>query len=94
MASSLQAIALVYQRLWEVILNKLGNAPLRNRAKRLMREAAGAMKAPWPGFDIVFIAKERIKEAGLTDIVSDMGKVKGKLIKTAQKRHKTPDEAK
>lgn len=36
---------------------KLGNAVVRNRAKRLLRVAARRMGAPWPGFDVAMIAR-------------------------------------
>ena len=36
---------------------KHGGAVWRNRAKRRMRAVAHEMGAPWPGYDVVFIAK-------------------------------------
>lgn len=36
---------------------KLGNAPLRNRSKRVLRATAAALGAPWAGHDVVLIAR-------------------------------------
>ena len=36
---------------------KLGNAPLRNRSKRVLRATAASMGAPWAGHDVVLIAR-------------------------------------
>ncbi len=58
---------------------KLGNAPKRNRAKRLMREAARIEQAPWQGYDTIFIAKERIKNSNLEKIIKDIHTVKSEL---------------
>lgn len=42
---------------------RLGNAPFRNRCKRVMREAARACGAPWEGHDVVFVAKRGVAHA-------------------------------
>lgn len=36
---------------------KLGNAVFRNRCKRVMREMVRNSSGPWPGYDVVFIAR-------------------------------------
>jgi ribonuclease P protein component len=36
---------------------KIGNAVIRNRCKRLMREAVRRARGPWPGRDVAFIAR-------------------------------------
>lgn len=36
---------------------KIGNAVKRNRAKRVLREAARACGGPWEGHDVVLIAR-------------------------------------
>ena len=36
---------------------KLGAAVLRNRSRRVMRETARRAAAPWPGSDVVLIAR-------------------------------------
>ena len=39
---------------------KLGSAPLRNRCKRVMRSVASELGAPWPGYDVVFVARRKV----------------------------------
>jgi ribonuclease P protein component len=36
---------------------KIGNAVVRNRAKRVLREGMTRAGGPWPGHDVVLIAK-------------------------------------
>lgn len=36
---------------------RLGGAVLRNRSKRVLREAARRASAPWPGWDVALIAR-------------------------------------
>ncbi|MHB1340676.1 MAG: ribonuclease P protein component [Coriobacteriia bacterium] len=36
---------------------KLGGAVVRNRAKRVMRATCRRVGGPWPGMDVVFIAR-------------------------------------
>lgn len=42
---------------------KLGNAVLRNRCKRVMREAVRRAGGPWCGYDVGIMARRRISEA-------------------------------
>jgi ribonuclease P protein component len=51
---------------------RLGTAPQRNRAKRLMRHAAFLMEAPWSGYDVVFIAREKTTSARLDEVVKEL----------------------
>jgi ribonuclease P protein component len=51
---------------------RLGTAPRRNRAKRLMREAARRQKAPWQNLDVVFIARDATVDATLDVVLEDM----------------------
>ena len=37
---------------------KLGGAVLRNRCRRVLREAVRRAKGPWPSWDVVLIARE------------------------------------
>lgn len=39
---------------------KLGNAPLRNRCKRVMRQVARDLGCPWQGYDVAFIARRKV----------------------------------
>lgn len=42
---------------------KLGTAVLRNRSKRVLREAVRRVGGPWPGYDVVLIARPRTAAA-------------------------------
>lgn len=61
-------------RLGFTATKKLGNAVVRNRAKRRMREAARLELSanPAPGHDIVLVAREPIREAGFAAIRADL----------------------
>lgn len=39
---------------------KLGDAPMRNRCKRVMRQVARELGCPWPGYDVAFIARRKV----------------------------------
>jgi ribonuclease P protein component len=41
---------------------KLGNAVIRNRSKRVLREAARRCRGPWPEHDILLIARPGTRE--------------------------------
>lgn len=49
---------------------RLGGAVVRNRSKRVMREAARRQGGPWAGRDIVLIAREGTAQAKATDLDS------------------------
>jgi ribonuclease P protein component len=63
---------------------RLGNAPKRNRAKRLMREAARVVEMPQRGFDVVFIARERTTKNSLEAITDDMRRLLRRLMSAHQ----------
>ena len=42
---------------------RLGNAVLRNRSKRKLREAARACALPLPGYDVILFATDRTRDA-------------------------------
>ena len=42
---------------------KLGNAVIRNRSKRVLRESARRCLGPWSGYDILLIARSGTREA-------------------------------
>lgn len=48
---------------------RLGSAPVRSRCKRVMREAARELGAPWSGHDVVFIARRKASIARHDDLV-------------------------
>jgi ribonuclease P protein component len=58
---------------------RLGTAPQRNRAKRLMRRAAFLVGVPWSGFDMAFVAREKATLAGLDEVVRDIKTLQRKL---------------
>lgn len=47
---------------------KLGNAVFRNRCKRVMRVMVRDVGGPWPGYDIVFIARAQTPYAHREDL--------------------------
>jgi len=46
-----------YGRVAFIAGKKLGGAVMRNRSKRVMREAVRAAGGPWPGLDVALIAR-------------------------------------
>ena len=53
---------------------KLGSAPTRSRCKRVMREAARELGAPWVGYDVVFVARRKVALVQHQVIVEKMKK--------------------
>lgn len=53
---------------------KLGPAPFRSRCKRIMREVARNLGAPWEGFDIAFLARKPVAYKGHEEIVEQARK--------------------
>lgn len=47
---------------------KVGGAVKRNRAKRIMREASRSCGGPWPGWDIVLVARSATPQARTADV--------------------------
>ena len=47
---------------------KVGNAVVRNRCKRVVREAVRRASGPWPGRDIAFIARPGLLRADADDL--------------------------
>jgi ribonuclease P protein component len=43
---------------------KLGGAVVRNRSKRVLREAVRRAGGPWPTFDVALVARPLTKSAG------------------------------
>ena len=42
---------------------KLGNAVWRNRAKRRMRALCRDLNGPFPGYDVVFVARRKVNDS-------------------------------
>jgi len=58
---------------------RLGSAPQRNRAKRLIREAARKHGAPWPGLDALLVARESLIGQGQEAADRDMARIARRL---------------
>lgn len=59
---------------------KLGNAVRRNRLKRLLRVGVASAGGPWPGHDVLVIAKKDALDVGSTragEAISDAAKRAG-----------------
>lgn len=52
---------------------KLGNAVWRNRAKRRMRALCRELGGPWPGKDVVFLAKSTLCQASYSKVLTVCG---------------------
>ncbi|MBQ9954731.1 MAG: ribonuclease P protein component [Eggerthellaceae bacterium] len=48
---------------------KLGNAVWRNAAKRRMRAVCRDLGGPWPGYDVIFLAKSSITAADYSKVL-------------------------
>lgn len=66
-------------RLGFTATKKLGNAVVRNRAKRRMRAAARAELAGATGHDVVLVAREAIRENSFSDLRADLRAALDKL---------------
>jgi ribonuclease P protein component len=61
------------RRFGVTVSTRVGNAVMRNRIKRRLREAYRLHKAEWPeGIDMVVIARQRARDAELEDFVEDL----------------------
>lgn len=53
---------------------KSGNAVWRNQAKRRMRAICRDLGGPWPGYDIVFLAKSTVMQETYSKVLYACGK--------------------
>lgn len=59
-------------RLGITVTRKVGNAVVRNRIKRLVREVFRQHRARLPvGLDLVFVAKQQAAQASFADVLDD-----------------------
>lgn len=47
---------------------RMGGAVVRNRAKRVMRAAAARAHGPWPGYDVLLVARPATARAGAAEL--------------------------
>jgi len=58
---------------------KLGNAVVRNRSKRVLRETMRRCGGPWGGYDVLLIARAPTATATTADLDRALGVLLGKL---------------
>lgn len=58
---------------------KLGTAPMRNRCKRVLRQVARELGAPWQGYDVVFMARRGVAHAPHRRVVGQVQRSLRKL---------------
>jgi ribonuclease P protein component len=75
----------VSARLGVTVSRRVGNAPQRNRAKRLIREAFRATRELWPpDVDVVVIARGPLGPLRLGDVVGEFLGVRQPILRRAQ----------
>jgi ribonuclease P protein component len=62
---------------------KLGGAVVRNRCKRVLRAAAARAGGPWPGADVVLIARSGLATAPASEVDASFRDVLRRLGMTA-----------
>lgn len=74
-------------RIGFTVTKKVGNAVVRNRIRRRLREAARAVMpgASRPGYDYVMVARPHALRAPFSDLVRDLERAVGRLHGSAGK---------
>ncbi len=71
-----------YTRVGLTVSSKVGNAVVRARLRRLMRELFRKRKARWPaGLDVVLVARTSAKDAGLAELTRAFDQLERRLPK-------------
>jgi ribonuclease P protein component len=52
---------------------RLGNAVLRNRCRRVLREAVRRSGGPWPGWDVLLLARPKTAAVGSEELDRGVG---------------------
>lgn len=60
------------RRLGLAIARGCGNAPARARMRRLLRESFRALRAAWPGLDLVVSCSRPWPGAGMADVAEEL----------------------
>ncbi|MDR2196965.1 MAG: ribonuclease P protein component [Coriobacteriales bacterium] len=60
---------------------RLGNAPGRNRAKRVMRQAARQAGLPRDGYDIALVARTETKDASSQELAGELRRILERTLK-------------
>lgn len=58
---------------------KLGNAPFRSRCKRVLRQTAKTLNAPFKGYDVVFMARHSVATKNHFEVEAEALKLLKKL---------------
>jgi ribonuclease P protein component len=61
---------------------RVGNAPQRNRAKRLVREAFRAVRSSWPdAANVVVIVRQGLDDKKLSDVVAEWQAARSRIVR-------------